>query len=97
MTTIPFYQVIGWVQTFIRNTQQKGMSGSIVRDRDEQLQDGDLASWSGEKHQLAFRGTPEEYTLVLRKIEGQTFIDWYEQADSTQFVYVVIDFFSLEG
>lgn len=97
MTMIPFHQVESWVEDFLSDLRGRGLAGCIVKDSPAQVTYPERALWTGEQHQLAFLGEPEDYRLELRLIEGGHWKPIREEKDPDRFNLIVMDFCVKEG
>ena len=94
---IPFDQVEAYVGDFLSELHGRGLGGNIVKDSPAQLTYPERALWTGEQHQLAFMGAPEEYRLELRRIEDGHWKPIREEKDPGRFNLIVMDFCVKEG
>lgn len=97
---IVFSQVTPWVEGFLSNLRGKGLCGNIVQDHPSQLRGDENATWTGERFQLAFVGSPAEYLLELREFSNAS-PGHYQvirtEKDSEKFHELVIDVAVREG
>ena len=94
---IPFHQVEAWVEDFLSDLRGRGLAGCIVKDSTAQVMYPEQALWTGEQHQLAFLGEPEDYRLELRRIEDGHWRAIREEKDPGRFNRIVMDFCVKEG
>ena len=94
---IPFDQVEAYVGDFLSELHGRGLGGNIVKDSPAQLIYPERALWTGEQHQLAFLGEPEDYRLELRRIEDGHWRAIREEKDPGSFNLIVMDLCVKEG
>lgn len=97
---IPFHQVESWVEDFLSDLRGRGLAGCIVKDSPAQVTYPERALWTGDQHQLAFLGEPEDYRLELREarmIEDGHWKVIREEKDPGRFNLIVMDFCVKEG
>ena len=94
---IPFDQVEAYVGDFLSELHGRGLGGNIVKDSPAQLIYPERALWTGEQHQLAFLGEPEDYRLELRRIEDGHWRAIREEKDPGRFNLIVMDLCVKEG